>query len=137
MRRKKSFRSTSFKLTEIGSPVYLGPLVVGLGRAFCSAAKFTAGSIGVTGAIGAGVWDAAGAAASCWGMAALAAGNRLPSGLSTNREAASTTRAGASTGAASFLGAKEGSTTTKSWAAALLAWGFDSDGAVKAAVITG
>ena len=45
IRRKKSFRSTSFKFTEIGSPVYFGPRVAGVCViwAFCSAARFTAG----------------------------------------------------------------------------------------------
>src|SRR5208282_3435706 len=45
MRRKKSFRSTSLRLTEIGSPVYLAPFKAGFcsNCAFCSAARFTAG----------------------------------------------------------------------------------------------
>src|SRR5450631_963408 len=136
MRRKKSFRSTSFKFTEMGSPVYLGPLTAWVGCDFCSAAKFTAGSMAVTAGVAVGAGAEAGADASCGGMAAFAAGNRFPSGLSTNREAASTTRTGGATGAASFF-AYEGSTTTKSWAAGLLAWAVGADGVVKAAVTTG
>src|SRR5215467_8439576 len=98
MRRKKSLRSTSFKFTEIGSPVYFGPEVACCGCVFCSAARFTAGSTG-------GAEDGLVEDAACGCRAPLEGGNRLPSGLSTNFEAASTARAGVSTGAALVLGA--------------------------------
>jgi hypothetical protein len=76
MRRKKSAVHV-LQVHRNGSPVYraAGRL---LRVRFLLAAKFTAGSIAVAG------W-AAGADNSLRGMAALVAGNRLPSGLSTNR----------------------------------------------------
>src|SRR6266536_6313209 len=135
IRRKKSFKSTSFRFTEIGSPVYFGALTVG-GCAFCSAAMFTAGWIAGADVWG-GVWLVAGAedcVEAC--IARFAAGNRLPSGLSTNFEAASSARAGALTGATSFLGAYEGSTNTKLLAAVLSA-ATGLAGVVSAAVFTG
>src|SRR6266568_2477681 len=69
-------------------------------------------------------------------IAAFAAGNRLPSGLSTNFEAAPTARTAGSTRTASFLGAYEGSTNTKLLAAVLLA-ATGLAGVVSAAVVTG
>src|SRR5260370_14707611 len=77
---------------------------------------FTAGWIaGVADWLVAGAEDGA-----CACIAAFAAGNRLPSGLSTNFEAASTARVGGSRATGSFFGAYEGSTNTRSVAAVFL-----------------
>src|SRR5437660_3940489 len=93
---------------------------------------FTAGWIaGVAGWLVAGAEDGA-----CACIAAFAAGNRLPSGLSTNFEAASTTRAGGSREIRSFFGAYEGSTNTKSVAAVFLASESCAVGAANVAVVT-
>src|ERR1700680_5168044 len=80
IRRKKSCRSTSFKLTEIGSPVYFGPETTGccIDWAFCSAARLFVGTLGVAAAVDEVV--------DC--IDALGAGSRLVSGLSTNLAAA-------------------------------------------------
>ena len=107
MRRKKSFRSTSFKFTDTGSPVYFGPEAAMWGFIFCSAAKFTAGS--TAGAAG----DAPALGAACACMEPLATGSKLPSGRSTNFEAAPAAFTAGSS-AFSFFGAYSGLSTTKS-----------------------
>src|SRR5580693_4962783 len=97
IRRKKSFRSTSFRFTEIGSPVYLGVLI-GVTMWLSplpSAARFTAGWMGAV--VG---------ACAAWGcMAALGVGNRLPSGLSTNFAAAPDARSAGAVSSAAALSA--------------------------------
>ena len=94
--RKKSFRSTSFRFTETGSPVYFGPDDACCERVFCSAARFTAGSI----AFGAD-WLPVEAALPC-AIAPFATGNRFPSGRSTNFDAAPVARSVGSTVSAFF-----------------------------------
>src|SRR5437660_6521731 len=93
---------------------------------------FTAGWIaGVAGWLVAGAEDGA-----CACIAAFAAGNRLPSGLSTNFEADSTTRAGGSRETRSFFGVYEGSTNAKSVASVFLTAESRADGAANATVVT-
>src|SRR5882762_7570434 len=92
MRRKKSFRSTSFRFTEIGSPVYFAPAGAGccVRCVFCSAARLTAASL------------LAGVAEGSSSLRAAFVGVLKPSiGFSENFAAASRARAGAASGAVS------------------------------------
>src|SRR5580693_10647551 len=107
IRRKKSFRSTSFRFTEIGSPVYLGPTAAGCcpACALCSAARFTAGCTPVLEEV------------LCEACAACAlTGSSSAAVLSENFAAASCARSLGSSVAstAAFLGSNVGSTNTKS-----------------------
>src|SRR5208282_5526722 len=91
---KKSFRSTSLRLTEIGSPVYFAPFAAGFccsNWAFCSAARFTAG------------WTPGPLPAACAMAALLFVATNSAAVLSAKRLAASCALAAGCAGLSSFL----------------------------------